>query len=119
MKLQQFEVPGLAHYSYLLASNGKAVVIDPKRDIDTYVKYAEANALKITDVLETHIHADYVSGATALAQATGAELRLSGHDEDEDFEYQFAHREFRDGDEIEVGDLRIVAYTRPDIRPST
>jgi hydroxyacylglutathione hydrolase len=117
MKLQQFEVPGLAHYSYLLASNGKAVVIDPKRDIDTYIKYAEANALEITHVLETHIHADYVSGATALAQALGAELRLSGHDEDEDFEYQSAHLEFRDGDEIEVGDLRIVALHTPGHTP--
>ena len=112
MKFQQFEVPDLAHYSYLLGSYGQAVVIDPKRDIDTYLKYAEATGLRITHVLETHIHADYASGATALAEATGAELRVSGHDEGEDFEYQFLHREFRDGEELQAGDLRRRAYAR-------
>jgi hydroxyacylglutathione hydrolase len=117
MKLKRFEVPGLAHYSYLLASDGKAVVIDPKRDVDTYIKYAEANALDITYVLETHIHADYASGATALAQKTGAELWLSGHDKGEDFEYRFAHREFRDGDHLEAGDLKIVAVHTPGHTP--
>jgi hydroxyacylglutathione hydrolase len=109
MKIQQFEVPGLAHYSYLLGSKGQAVVIDPKRDIDTYLEYAEKNGFKITHVLETHIHADYASGATVLGKASGAELWLSGHDKGEDFEYKFAHREFKDGEELEIGDLRIVA----------
>lgn len=117
MKVERFEVSGLAHYSYLLGSEGKAVVIDPKRDIDTYLSYAESNGLKITHVLETHIHADYASGATALAGATGAEMCLSGHDKGEDFEYQFAHREFRDGDELTVGDLRIVAVHTPGHTP--
>lgn len=74
MKLKQFEVPGLAHYSYVLASQGQAVVIDPKRDIDTYLQYADEQWLRITHIFDTHIHADYVSGATALAKATGAEL---------------------------------------------
>jgi hydroxyacylglutathione hydrolase len=83
MFLERFEVPGLAHYSYLLSSEGRAVVIDPKRDIDTYVGYALIKGVSITHVLETHIHADYASGATALAQATGAELWLSGHDKDQ------------------------------------
>ena len=109
MQFQRFEVPGLAHYSYLLGSQGQAVVVDPKRDIDTYLKYAEERGLTITHVLETHIHADYASGATQLAQAAHAELWLSGHDQGEEFAYQFGHHEFRDGEELEVGDLRIVA----------
>ncbi|HUS06474.1 MAG TPA: MBL fold metallo-hydrolase [Bryobacteraceae bacterium] len=117
MKLQQFEVPGLAHYSYLLASQGKALVIDPRRDIDVYLKYAETNRLSITHVLETHIHADYASGATALAKVTSAQLWLSGHDEGEDYAYQFAHRKFRDGDEVELGDLRLVAVHTPGHTP--
>jgi hydroxyacylglutathione hydrolase len=117
MKIQQFEVPGLAHYSYLLGSNGQAVVIDPKRDVDTYLEYAEKNGFKITHVLETHIHADYASGATALGKAAGAELWLSGHDAGEDFEYKFAHQEFEDGQELEVGDLRIVAVHTPGHTP--
>lgn len=81
MIFERFEVPGLAHYSYLLASQEHAVVIDPKRDIDTYVQYARNKGLAITHVLETHIHADYASGALALSEATGAALWLSGHDE--------------------------------------
>jgi hydroxyacylglutathione hydrolase len=117
MKLQQFEVPGLAHYSYLLGSQGESVVIDPKRDFDTYVTYAEANGLRITHVLETHIHADYASGARALAEATGAELWLSAHDRGEDFEYQFSHREFSNGDELHSGDLRIVCVHTPGHTP--
>lgn len=117
MKLQRFEVPGLSHYSYLLGSRGKAVVIDPKRDIDSYLDYAEKNDLTITHVLETHIHADYVSGATALAAATGAAMRLSGHDGGEDFAYQFDHQPFYDGEEIEVGDLRLAAVHTPGHTP--
>lgn len=117
MKIQRFEVPGLAHYSYMLGSKGQAVVIDPKRDVDTYLDYAEKNGFRITHILETHIHADYASGATALAKATSAELCLSGHDEGEDFEYKFSHREFRDGQELEPGDLRIVALHTPGHTP--
>jgi hydroxyacylglutathione hydrolase len=117
MKLQQFEVAGLAHYSYLLGSEGRAVVIDPKRDVDTYVEYADANGLAITHILETHIHADYASGATALAHAIGAELWLSAHDAGEDYEYRFPHREFRDGAELDLGDLRIAAMHTPGHTP--
>jgi len=113
MRLERFEIPGLAHYSYLLGSNGQAVVIDPKRDVDTYLRYASENGFSITHVLETHIHADYASGARALAAGTGAELWLSGHDEGEEYQYQFEHRPFRDGEELVIGDLRIVALHTP------
>ncbi len=89
MNLKQFEVPGLAHYSYLLGSKGQAVVIDPKRDCDTYLNYASENQLQITHVLETHIHADYESGALQLAKMTGAELWLSAHDKGGEYEYRF------------------------------
>jgi hydroxyacylglutathione hydrolase len=117
MIIQRFEAAGLAHYSYLLGSQGKAVVIDPKRDIDTYLRFAAEKNLKITHIVETHIHADYASGATALAAATGAEMWLSAYDTGETFEYQFPHREFRDGEEFTVGDLRIVAVHTPGHTP--
>ncbi len=117
MKLQRFEVPGLAHYSYIVAGNGEAAVVDPKRDFDTYLDYAAANSLKITRILETHIHADYASGALELARATGAELWLSQHDTGEDFEYAFPHREFADGDEMRLGDLSIKALFTPGHTP--
>src|ERR1700675_3313743 len=117
MKLQRFEVPGLAHYSYLLACGGQAVIVDPKRDVDTYVAAAAAGGLRITHVLETHIHADYCSGALELAGRTGAELWLSGHDQGEDFQYAFAHHEFRDGEELKFGNVRMVALHTPGHTP--
>ena len=117
MILERFEVPGLAHYSYLLGSNGQAAVIDPERNPEPYLQVAERHSLRITHVLETHIHADYASGATRLANDTGAELWLSGHDEGEDYQYAFLHREMRDGEELRVGDLRIVAVHTPGHTP--
>ena len=117
MQLHKVDVPGLAHYSYILSSTGQAVVIDPKRDIDTYVKYAAEHNLTISRILETHIHADYASGALELAQATGAELWLSGHDENQEYSYKFNHHEFRDGEELQAGSMRIVAIHTPGHTP--
>ncbi len=117
MKLERFVVPGLAHYSYVVASQGKAAVVDPRRDVDVYLDYAAAGGLQITHVLETHIHADYASGARELAARTGAELWLSGHDTGEDFEYRFPHHEFRDGEEFLLGGARIVALHTPGHTP--
>jgi len=117
VKFQRFEVPGLAHYSYVLGAAGKAVIVDPKRDIDTYIEYARANDLTIAYILETHIHADYCSGAKELAEATGAELWLSAHDAGEDFVYKFPHHQFRDGEALEVGEMRIVALHTPGHTP--
>lgn len=117
MRLQRFEVPGLSHYSYILESGASAVVVDPRRDFDLYVDYAAGRNLKITHVLETHIHADYASGALELAKATGAELWLSGHDTGEDFEYQFAHREAKDGDVLEVDGMKLQALYTPGHTP--
>ena len=117
MILQRFEVPGLAHYAYLIGSAGRAAVIDPRRDAGVYTEYAAANDLRITHILETHIHADFASGARELADATGAELWLSGHDGGEDFQYRFPHHDFRDGEELRLGDLRITALHTPGHTP--
>ncbi|MBI2682338.1 MAG: MBL fold metallo-hydrolase [Acidobacteriales bacterium] len=117
MRLQRFEVPGLAHYSYVLSSEGKAVVVDPRRDVDIYTEYAAANDLAISHILETHIHADYASGARELAQITGAEAWMSGHDVGEDFQYRWPHRDFMDGEVLELGDMRITALHTPGHTP--
>ncbi len=117
MRLERFEVPGLAHYSYLISNDGKAAVVDPRRDVDIYLDYAAARELKITHILETHIHADYASGALQLAHATGAELWLSAHDSGEDFEYRFPHHEFKDGEELQLGGARLVAMHTPGHTP--
>lgn len=117
LKMERFEVPGLAHYSYVIWSGGQAAVVDPKRDFDTYVDFARARDLRITHILETHIHADYASGAKELAEATGAELWLSPYDRGEDFDVQFPHREFADGEEFKLGDVVIKAVHTPGHTP--
>src|SRR6202162_5944469 len=71
----------------------------------------------MSHILETHIHADYASGARELAEATGAELLLSGHDRIQDFQYRFPHHAFRDGEELRLGDLRIKALHTPGHTP--
>ena len=83
---------GLAQASYVIGDKEtkEVIVIDPKRDIDTYLELAEKDGLKITKVTETHIHADFLSGARELAKATGAELLLSAEG-GEDWQYEFAH----------------------------
>ena len=115
--MQRFEVPGLAHYSYAIEAAGEAAMIDPRRDIDVYTAYAAANGLRISHVLETHIHADYASGARELAETTGAELLVSGHDGGQDFQYRFPHQAFRDGEQLRMGDLRFVALHTPGHTP--
>lgn len=74
MITERCEVPGLTHYSYVLISDGQAAVIDPKRDVDSYIAFARKQKARIAHVFETHNHADYVSGAKALGEATGAQL---------------------------------------------
>ena len=117
MKMERFEVKGLAQYSYVLSDAREAVVVDPMRDIDGYLAYAHENGLKMTHIVETHIHADYASGAVALAAATGAELALSAYDQGEHFVYQMPHRALRDGDAIAFGKLRLQALHTPGHTP--
>lgn len=117
MQLERFEAKGLAHFSYLLSSQGKAILIDPERNIDVYLRYLEAHRLELAAILETHIHADYASGAPALSSATGAPLFLSAHDQGEDFAYAFPHQEIQDHQELDIGGLRIAAYHTPGHTP--
>jgi hydroxyacylglutathione hydrolase len=116
MKIKQFEVAGLAQYSYVLSSEGEAVVIDPMRDFDRYTEYAAEEGLAIKYVTETHIHADFASGAVALAEAAGAELALSGYDQDP-YRYSMEHRALRDSDGLKIGKMRLVALHTPGHTP--
>ncbi len=117
MKIERFEVPGLAQYSYVISAEGQTVVIDAIRDIDRYISYATRNDLKILHILETHIHADFAAGSTALAAATGAELALSAYDEGEHYRYSMPHRALRNGDEIQIGAVRLRALHTPGHTP--
>src|ERR1051326_1667053 len=80
MLLRRLYEDMLAQASYIIACDQTrhAIVVDPNRDVEKYLAVAKADKLKITHVTETHIHADFVSGARALAEAAGAKLLLSG-----------------------------------------
>ena len=74
MLIRQYSIEGLGHLSALVAdeSTGVAAVVDPRRDIDLYLDEARRRDLRISHVLETHLHNDYVSGGRELAALTGA-----------------------------------------------
>ena len=74
MNFKQFYLGCLSHASYYLGSEGEAAVIDPQRDIDQYLAEAAANGQKIRYIVETHSHADFVSGHMELAAKTGARI---------------------------------------------
>ncbi len=116
MKIKQFEVPGLAQYSYVLSSEGQAIVIDPMRDFDRYTEYAAEQDVVIKYVTETHIHADFASSALALAESVGAELALSSYDE-EQYRYSMKHHPLCDGDALHIGKVRLVALHTPGHTP--
>ncbi len=117
MKIKRFEVPGLAQYSYVVSAGGKAAVIDAIRDIDRYVEYAAQENLIITHVFETHIHADFAAGSSALIKATGAELALSAYTKGEHFVYSMPHRSLFNGDKVEIGPVRLEVLHTPGHTP--
>jgi glyoxylase-like metal-dependent hydrolase (beta-lactamase superfamily II)/rhodanese-related sulfurtransferase len=98
MYFKQFYLACLAHASYLIGSEGEAVVVDPQRDVDEYLAEASAQGLKISYVIETHLHADFVSGHQEIAARTGAQIVFG-----EKAGFAFAHRAVRDGEEIRIG----------------
>lgn len=120
MLFERFEDDsGLAHYSYLVGcpAAGTAAVVDPRRDVDVYLEAAEDRDVRIDHVLETHVHADYASGARELAERTDAPLHLSAHDEGELYEVAFPHEELADGDTVAVGSVRLEALYTPGHTP--
>lgn len=108
----------LAQSSYLIGcqKEGIAAVIDPKRDVDTYLKIAEENELKITHILETHIHADFLCGSRELAELTGAKMYLSDEG-DETWKYNFPHTGLKNGSQIRLGNVLIEAFHTPGHTP--
>lgn len=104
----------LAQASYFIGCQkcGVAMVIDPKRDVDTYLEIARQNNMQITHVAETHIHADFLSGSRELAALTGAKLYLSDEG-GPDWQYQFDHVGLKDGHEFKVGNLKIEVIHTP------
>src|SRR4029079_8035474 len=119
MLLERFEDKGLAHYSYALGceSAGTVAIVDPRRDVDVYREFVHQRGLRITHVLETHIHADFASGARELAERTGAELWLSAYDAGELYEVAFPHHPMHDAEALTLGNVRIEARHTPGHTP--
>ena len=108
MIFEQFYLGCLAQASYLIGSNGVAAVIDPQRDVDLYLAAAREHNLVIAHIIETHLHADFVSGHRELAERTGAQIYLGA-----DSGATFPHRAVKDGDEIVFGQCRLHFLTTP------
>lgn len=120
MFFQHIYDKSLAQGSYLIGCQvkGEAIVIDAKRDIDTYLRIAKENKLKITHITETHIHADFLSGSRELAAATGANVYLSDEG-GEDWQYEFPHIGLKEGDVIKVGNLTFEILHTPGHTPES
>jgi glyoxylase-like metal-dependent hydrolase (beta-lactamase superfamily II)/rhodanese-related sulfurtransferase len=114
MYFKQFYLGCLAHASYLIGSGGEAAVVDPQRDIEQYVNEAEAERLKIKYVIETHLHADFVSGHHELAERTGAKI-VFGRKARAAFDYAPA----KDGDEFRIGKVVLRVLETPGHTPES
>jgi hydroxyacylglutathione hydrolase len=116
MKLTQYYLECLSQASYLIAdeTTGRAVVVDPRRDIAEYVADAEQAGLTIELVIETHFHADFLSGHLELAAATGAEIGYSSVSETE-----FRSRKLADGERISLGDVQLDILHTPGHTPES
>ena len=119
MIVKRFFEPLIAQNSYLIgcATAGQAIIIDANRDVRQYIQAALASNLLITDVTETHIHADFLSGSRELAHRTGARLCLSDEG-DADWKYQFDHdRRLQHGDRMTIGNVAIDVLHTPGHTP--
>lgn len=112
MQFKQFYLGCLSHASYYLGSDGEAAIIDPQRDVQQYIDEANANDQKIKYVIETHSHADFVSGHIELAAKTGAEIIYGQR-----ANTQFPTHKVKDGDELNVGKINLRFLETPGHTP--
>lgn len=112
MKFKQFYLGCLSHASYYIGSDGEAAVIDPQRDVQQYIDEADANGQRIKYIIETHSHADFVSGHLELAGKTGAEIVYGQR-----ANTQFPTLKVKDGDELSVGSVTLRFLETPGHTP--
>jgi hydroxyacylglutathione hydrolase len=120
--LRRFYDPKLAQASYLVGCSaaGEALVVDPNRDVDPYLQAADAEGLRVTHVTETHIHADFVSGARELAHKAGARLYLSDAGGDNwgyGYSTEAGATPLREGSRVRVGTVELQALHVPGHTP--
>ena len=111
---KQFYLGCLAHASYLIGSEGEALAVDPQRDVDQYIEEAERQGLKIKYVVETHLHADFVSGHNELAERTGAQIVFGAQ-----AGVTFDHVAVGDGSELQIGKMRLRVLETPGHTPES
>jgi len=114
MHFEQFYLGCLAHASYLLASEGEAVVVDPQRDVELYLKAAEQQRVTIRHIFESHLHADFVSGHKELAARTGAKIYMGAQ-----AGATFPHVPVHDGFELKFGKASIRVLETPGHTPES
>jgi hydroxyacylglutathione hydrolase len=116
MILQQYFLACLSHASYLVGdeASGRAVVVDPQRDVSAYLADAETHGLRIEKVVETHFHADFLSGHLELAASTGAEICYGAP-----AQADFPISTLRDGQRIDLGDVQIKVWATPGHTPES
>jgi len=114
MYFEQFYLGCLAHASYLIASEGEALVVDPQRDVEIYLKAAQQQGAQIKHIFETHLHADFVSGHRELAARTGAKIyigKVAGA--------TFPHVDVQDGFELRMGKVHLSVLETPGHTPES
>jgi len=114
MHFRHFYLPCLAHASYLIADGGEAAVVDPQRDVDQYLEAAQDLGVTIKYVIETHLHADFVSGHRELAARRGAEIVFGAR-----ANAAFPHRAIHDGDVLRLGGVELRAIETPGHTPES
>jgi hydroxyacylglutathione hydrolase len=114
MYFEQFYLGCLAHASYMLASEGEAIVVDPQRDVDIYLKAAAEHGFQVRHIFETHLHADFVSGHKELAERTGAKIYIG-----KGAGARFSPVEVGDGFQLRVGKIRIDVLETPGHTPES
>ena len=114
MYFEQFYLSCLAHASYMLGSEGEAVVVDPQRDVEIYLEAAAERGLKIRHIFETHLHADFVSGHKELAKKTGAAIYIGAR-----AEAAFPHVALHNGFAVEFGRGKATVLETPGHTPES
>ncbi len=109
LRIIPIETPTLGDRSYVVHDGEVAFVVDPQRDIDRVLAILDEHAVRLTDVFETHLHNDYVTGGLALAQRTGAAYHVNADDD-----VSFERTPVRDGDTVKIGSrMRVTAISTP------
>jgi glyoxylase-like metal-dependent hydrolase (beta-lactamase superfamily II)/rhodanese-related sulfurtransferase len=114
MYFKQFYLSCLAHGSYLVGDGGECAVVDPQRDVDQYIDEAATAGMSIRYVIETHLHADFVSGHIELAKRTGAEIVMGAQ-----AGATFPHRAVHDGDTLPLGGIELRIMETPGHTPES